>query len=428
MKKQVEMRLADAIEKETPDVLPRILQAVAEKGETREPAPQYEAPVVRHTTNLRALRAWVVAAAAVLVLTLGGMYTYQNLTPDSSVALDVNPSILLTVNRRERVLSVTPQNADAEVVLDGMDLKNVDLDVAVNALIGSMLTHGYISELANSVLISVENSDPAKATQLQEHLAQRVGELLRANNLDGSVLSQTVTEDASVQALAEQYGISEGKASLIQKLVALDATLTAENLAKLQVNDIKLLIEARQETPAGVSSEGTASSAAYLGTDVVKEIALADAGLSAAATTFYEVSLDTDDGQMVYELEFVSAGTEYEYEIDATTGAILQKEQKGNNIKVQAPAASAAPATATTAPASTPAVTAVSSLIGLEAAKDIALKDAGLSASEVTFSKAKQDEEDGVQVYELEFRVGKIKYEYEINAVTGAILKAELDD
>ncbi len=411
MKKQVEIRLADAIEKETPDVLPRILQRIAEKRETQE-AQHVVAPAVKKRSPLRA---WAVAAAAVLVLALGGTYTYRNLTPDSSIALDVNPSILLTVNRQERVLSVTPQNADAEVVLDGMDLKNVDLDVAVNALIGSMLKNGYISELANSVLISVENSDPAKAAQLQEHLAQSVGELLRANNLAPSVLSQTVTEDEAVKALAEEYGISEGKASLIYKLVELDATLTVDHLAKLQVNDIKLLIEARQETPAGVSAEGTASSAAYLGTDAVKEIALADAGLDAAETTFYEISFDLDDGQMVYELEFMSAGTEYEYEIDAASGAILQKEQKGN-AKEQTKNT-----TAPTAPGTSP-------LIGVESAKDCALKDAGLSASEVTFSKAKLDEEDGVQVYEIEFRMGKIKYEYKIDAATGAVLEAEQDD
>ena len=58
-----------------------------------------------------------------------------------------------------------------------MDLKGVDLDVAVNAIIGSMLKNGYIDELRNSVLVSVENDDAAKGAALQERLTAEIEQL-----------------------------------------------------------------------------------------------------------------------------------------------------------------------------------------------------------------------------------------------------------
>ena len=42
--------------------------------------------------------------------------------------------------------------------------------------------------------------------------------------------------------------------------------------------------------------------------------------------TFQKVELDRDDGRLEYELEFRSGRTEYEYTIDATTGAVLDAE------------------------------------------------------------------------------------------------------
>jgi uncharacterized membrane protein YkoI len=38
------------------------------------------------------------------------------------------------------------------------------------------------------------------------------------------------------------------------------------------------------------------------------------------------VKLDRDDGKMLYEVDFNSGLMEYEYEIDATSGAILESD------------------------------------------------------------------------------------------------------
>ena len=93
---------------------------------------------------------------------------YQNHRVDSVIGIDVNPSIELSVNRNEKVLQANPLNEDAETILDDMNLKNVDLDIAVNALIGSMVRNGYLDELDNAILVTVSNENEKKASSLRQ--------------------------------------------------------------------------------------------------------------------------------------------------------------------------------------------------------------------------------------------------------------------
>ena len=65
------------------------------------------------------------------------------------MSLDVNPSIELTLNRSEKVLACTPVNEEAQAILADMDgggdLKGAKLDVAVNAIVGSLVRKGYLA-------------------------------------------------------------------------------------------------------------------------------------------------------------------------------------------------------------------------------------------------------------------------------------------
>lgn len=61
--------------------------------------------------------------------------------------------------------------------------------------------------------------------------------------------------------------------------------------------------------------------------------------------------------------------------------------------------------------------------IGVEQAKAIALRHAGVTEEQVRMKKQKMDYEHGVKVYEIEFYVGNVEYEYDIKADTGEILK-----
>ena len=82
-------------------------------------------------------------------------------------------------------------------------------------------------------------------------------------------------------------------------------------------------------------------------------------------------------------------------------------------------------------PAATPAATGPSrpqpQYISKEDAKTIALTHAGLSATDVTWLKAEFDYDDGRPEYDVAFRLGGYKYDYEIHAETGTIITWDKD-
>lgn len=145
---QLEKRIADAVQHAAPDVLDRILSSYDEqKGNV------ISMSEIVNTNNKRNKRRWtslvaVAAALALCVSVFGYNFWKSGSAVDSVVLLDVNPSISLTLNTREEVLSANALNEEAQVVLGDMDLKGTDLNVAVNAIIGSMFQNGYLSDLA----------------------------------------------------------------------------------------------------------------------------------------------------------------------------------------------------------------------------------------------------------------------------------------
>lgn len=157
-------------------------------------------------------------------------------------------------------------------------------------------------------------------------------------------------------------------------------------------------------------------------------VALADAGFKTEDVTNLTSHYDSEDGVAVYEVEFVAGGFEYDYTIKASDGRIIEAQRE--SIKASDAESSATPVQEPQQPSngsdssssgSSSTDNPSSKYIGVDKAKSITLKDAGVSASSVTFTKAKLDRDDGVVVYEIEFYSGDTEYEYEINATSGAI-------
>lgn len=288
--------------------------------------------IMEETKKKKSFVKYMMAAAACLVLITGGGFgfnTYRlNHTVASTISLEVNPSIEIAVNEKERVLNVKALNKDGEIVIGDMDFSGSDIDVVINALIGSMLRNGYLNELANSILISVDNADPEKGTILQERLTEKVNELLEADGFFGAVLGQTLTDDSELQKQADLYGITLGKAQLIEQILESTQGHTFEELALLSINELNLLLGTAGTDMDKVSAMGNASDKAYIGEGKAKEIAFAYAGVPENAVTFYQMEMDVEKGVMVYEIEFHYNGFEYEYDIDAQTGEIVKNKKE----------------------------------------------------------------------------------------------------
>lgn len=380
----------------------------------------------------------LAVAAAIVLVCIGGYIglNYGAAEPGAAIAsvitLDVNPSLNIVMDTSDKVIEVQPLNEDARTVIGDMDFAGANLDVTVNALIGSMLVNGYLDDIRNSILVSVENGDAAKAESLQAQVSALISSAVGDGGFEASVLTQTVSSTSESAALAEQYGISEGKAELILKVCAADATLTAESLAPLSVNDISLIASSRGLSDSTVNQTGTASAKGYIGVDDAKTAAYAHAGVSASDVLYVETDFDSEHGVMVYEVEFYAGSVEYEYDINALTGDVVKFEQEQTGNLAGNGSGNSGSGTGTGAGTGNQYGNGASSVdtgsfIGEAAAKAAALSDAGVSESEVTRLKCELDRDHGSYKYEIEFNVGRTEYEYEVDAYSGAILKAEQD-
>ena len=148
-----------------------------------------------------------------------------------------------------------------------------------------------------------------------------------------------------------------------------------------------------------------------------KEIALRNANLSEDEVTFISSKLESDNNIKKYDIEFYHENKEYDYEINALDGSIIemdfdvenynifqgQNENNNSNLNIN------------------------EALISEEKAKEIALDNAKLTMDQVTFKKVEMDFDDGIKKYDIEFYYNNKEYSYEIDANTGSILEYEED-
>ena len=446
---ELEQKLRTALEHAAPDDFQGVLSRISPKTRTEQ------APIPFEAAARKKKRRWApLAAAACLALVVaagGGGWYLQNNTVASVVSLDVNPSVTLNVNSKEKVLSAVPVNEDGGDILAGMDLTGVQLDVAMNAIVGALLTQGYVDELANSILITVEDDDADRGARLQQELTDQADAILANTSVNGAILSQTIQNNQQLQQLSDTYGITTGKAALIQTIVDNGNSLhTFEELVGLSINDLNLLYTSLTTAPAepstgggtsgsgtaetapAIQSSGQASDSAYIGVEAAKSAAFAHAGLDASQVTMGEVDFDYEDGRMVYELEFYTNGAEYEYDIDASTGAVVKFSQEGG--RPQTGSSTGSGGASGNVPSGAGSGTAQSGAggtaadIGREAALAAALSHAGVSQDQVYDLEVKREYDDGRLEYEIEFKTGGWEYEYTISAADGAILDYERDN
>ena len=150
------------------------------------------------------------------------------------------------------------------------------------------------------------------------------------------------------------------------------------------------------------SNQPNSGQQGLLDLETVKALALADAGVKADAAVFTQSELKWEDGVQVYELEFHASEAEYDYEIDAVTGAIISKDAEGRWNNQGGP-------------------------VDLEGAKAVALADAGVKAADAVFRKSELEWKDGVKVYDIEFYTSEAEYDYEIDASTGSVLDKSME-
>ena len=400
----MEKELQEAVQNLIPnDLFTRITAELDSKEEGAKMEKVLVRRIERKSTSPGLKTVMQLAAACVaLVLLVGGIFYYRgNLMVDSLVDLDVNPGIELLTNQKNRVLEAYATNGDGDKVLSGMDLHNVDLQVALNAIVGSMVQQGYMTKDTKGVLVTVQNKDQKKADNLRKLVVKEMEIALSTEDMNAAVFHQVISsQNNNASAFARKNNISLGKAVFVLNLANKASSLNAKELAKMKISEIAKLV-------------------------ADKNIDIRDIIEYDSDDSLWENIADAIEDINEGDDDYIVATTQQE----STQAVQVQPTETQASVQTQAKSqAQTQPQThAQTKPQTkvqTNAQPQTSGRISADKAKAIAFGHAGVSAGQVRELSVEYDD-DGV--YEIDFKVGNTEYDYEIGATDGSIRKADVE-
>lgn len=322
----IEWELCESLEHAVPDVKNEILRRCAEEHFSDDSV----VPMDFYSRPRRRRIYWqsYVAAAVILILLVNmgiglGRDRAQKRV-ETIIGLDVNPSIELHVNAQDRIVAVLAVNADANIVLNGMELTGSKTDVAVNAILGSMYKNGYLGASSNSILVSIDNKNEEVSHEIETRLVEDINETLQSYSLEAAILSQTVMKvDNSVTQTASDYEMSQGRILLIQKIIDNNPYYTFDELSQLTINELNLLLSSQNVEVQTVTVMGVASESSYIGQEAAIEAVLSQfTGYRDGIRDLY-VDISVRNARMVYGVSYLYEGVIYIYDVDALTGEIV---------------------------------------------------------------------------------------------------------
>lgn len=171
-----------------------------------------------------------------------------------------------------------------------------------------------------------------------------------------------------------------------------------------------------------------------IGESKAKEIALENAGVTESDISRYQSSKDRDDGKTLYEIQFASGDTEYEYEINAENGNIISYGSESLNNGQSSTQNNTGTTTDNSGTNSTDTSQSQDNSQNTTANNtggnvQFSEADAKAAALERVPGATEQDlrmeldHDDGKYIYEGDIIYQQMEYEFEIDANTGKFLK-----
>lgn len=200
-----------------------------------------------------------IAASAALVITVGGgIGTYTWSTPVSYVSLDINPSIAYSLNKFDRVISVSGMNDEGAAIVDeiGSSLKNTDITTALAITVEQLSNDAYLdTDNTNYMVIGVYSDKDNKADALRSTV-----DAFTASTVDTCSIT-TVSVSKETKETADSYGITAGKMELINEIADVAADPQEVDPAALADLTVAQLEQTKAAAATGTSLSSAVASA-----------------------------------------------------------------------------------------------------------------------------------------------------------------------
>ena len=401
-----------------------------------------------------------MAACLALVLCTGiATHAIRSNATAGTFTMDVNPSVEYTIAKSGAVKSIRSLNSDAENALSDVALGKQSVETALTRTVAAYEACGYMENGEATVLISFDSRLDANA-ELKASLSAEIQQALEQTDAVGTlVFHSELTENAEVAKIAEEFHVSLGRADWI--LTAANKTgLPTDEVARMSLDELLKFQEV-----SGISSICVSK---FISLEEAKKIALRDAKLDELTQkiVFTREELNRNQGKPCYLLEFYTGTNQYHYQIDAKTGSIIYAgrfitladakkialDDAGVNVKVVFTTEELV-AGGIKSPyyyfvfesdsarwtykidavlgvimdkTCDKIIPLAPEFIGLEKAKQIALRGAGLdeAAQKIVFTREELSRNSGKPCYILEFYTAKKQYSYKVDAKNGSIMEA----
>lgn len=175
----------------------------------------------------------VVACAALTVFLCIGSYAMLWM-PVAYVSIDVNPSLELELNRLDRVISVRAYNEDGSRIAEGISVKGMYYEDALERIVGSEGMQPYLTQ-EGELTFTVATDSPPREEQL----------LAGINHSSGCVEHGGISVRADMSLVDEAHGngLSLGKYLVYQILLQYEPDLTVQDCHDMSMSQIHGMIE-----------------------------------------------------------------------------------------------------------------------------------------------------------------------------------------
>ena len=164
----------------------------------------------------------------------------------SIVILDINPSIKVSLDKDNKVIKMEALNNDAKDIVYS-DCEGNELDYVIYKIVNNLVDKGYTEE---KITMLVSTDGEIKTDEVERLLKNE----FTTKNIENEILVLEDTSD-SAKAKAEEYGISESKASFIEGILEEKSQLSFDELKDKSIEELNEIKNQKEEVKEDVKEE-----------------------------------------------------------------------------------------------------------------------------------------------------------------------------
>ena len=242
-RREIKQRINRAVRQITPNVYDDVATVPVRKMAAHDHITRQELPGER-SRSVR-MFGFAPAFASLAVLFIAIFAWWQFLRIDSVVAVDVNPSIELKLNRLSHVVAVQAYNPEAQSLVEAVPWRFSPVDDVIQRLLGAMKQQGYLQSENSFLMLSYQQDNQSRAEALSRRLNKAV---LRLKLQSPEMVYVQRVEIKEIAGLADDYDVSRGVMQLILKAQIMNPQYSVELLSELDLQTLYWLSENKMQS------------------------------------------------------------------------------------------------------------------------------------------------------------------------------------